>query len=240
MSASTGYSYAFVIGELVPVRHRFIFNSVVFIFSFPTAGFGAALSTAFILKTEAGWRWAYYLLIIINGLTTLLYAAFYFPPTFHQKHRNDTVMKFLRNFDWIGLFLYTAGLVLFIIGLSSGGSLYPWKSAGTLAPLILGLACLVGLFAYESYAKLAEPLVPIQFFKSRGWVAAMLSLSLAASVYYSQAIVWPQMTVNVYAEGRVMWGGWVSCVVGIGITSGEIIGGSVAKVRFLAFTPLRT
>lgn len=49
--------------------------------------------------------------------------------------------------------------------------------------------------------------------------------------YYSQAIVWPQMTTNVYAQGRVTWAGLVACLVGIGITIGEIIGGGVAKVR---------
>ncbi|KAF2468936.1 MFS general substrate transporter [Lindgomyces ingoldianus] len=172
LSASTGYSYAFIIGELIPVKWRFVANATIFIFSFPTAGFGAAISTALILHT---------------------------------------------------------GLVLFILGLSSGGSLYPWKSAAVIAPLVIGFICLVGLFAYETYVDIKEPLIPIHLFRNRGWVASMLSLSLGASVYYSQAIVWPQMTANVYAEGRVMWGGLVSCLVGIGITIGEVIGGGVAK-----------
>lgn len=226
----TFVAYAFIIGELVPVKRRFIFNSIIFIFSFPTAGFGAAVSAAFILHTSAGWRWAYYLLIILNGLTCILYAIFYFPPTFHQKHGKDTIMQWLKNFDYGGLFLYTAGLVLFILGLSSGGSLYPWKDARVIAPLVIGFLCIVALFVYETYVDLKEPLIPIHFFKNKGWVASMLSLSLAASVYYSQAIIWPQMTTNVYAEGRVMWAGLVSCLVGIGITLGEIIGGGVAKV----------
>jgi hypothetical protein len=100
-----------------------------------------------------------------------------------------------------------------------------------IAPLVIGFLCLVALFVYESYANLPQPLIPMAFFRTRGWVAFMLSLSLGASVYYSQAIVWPQMTNNVYAKGRIMWGGLVSCVVGIGITFGEIIGGTFAKVR---------
>ncbi|ORY15284.1 fungal trichothecene efflux pump [Clohesyomyces aquaticus] len=229
LSACTGYSYAFVVGELVPVKWRFLANAIIFIFSFPTAGFGAAISTAFILHTEAGWRWTYYLLIILNGVTAILYALFYFPPTFHQKHGRDTIMQWLKHFDYVGLFLYTAGLVLFILGLSSGGSLYPWKSAAVIAPLVIGALLLIGLFLYETYVELAEPLVPMHLFWNRGWFASMISLSLGASVYYSQAIVWPQLTNNVYAEGRVMWGGLVSCLVGIGITVGEVIGGGIAK-----------
>lgn len=87
--------------------------------------------------------------------------------------------------------------------------------------------------AHALMAGYSQPLIPMEFFRNRGWVATMLSLSLGVSVYYSQAIVWPQMTANVYAEGRLMWGGLVSCVVGIGITFGEIIGGMFAKVRLI-------
>jgi hypothetical protein len=60
----------------------------------------------------------------------------------------------------------------------------------------------------------------MHLFKDTGYVAAMISLALGASVYYSQAIIWPQMTANVYAQGRPMWAGWVSSLVGIGITVG--------------------
>ena len=65
LSACTGYSYSFVIGELVPVKYRFLTNAGIFAFSIPTAGLGPAISTAFILHTQAGWRWCYYFLIIV-------------------------------------------------------------------------------------------------------------------------------------------------------------------------------
>jgi MFS family permease len=56
LSAATGYSYSFVVGELVPVKYRFAANGALFLFSMPTAGFGAAISTAFVLYTDQGWR----------------------------------------------------------------------------------------------------------------------------------------------------------------------------------------
>jgi len=98
-----------------------------------------------------------------------------------------------------------------------------------IATLIVGFCCLVGLFVYEAYRPLKEPLVPLHLFKNRGWVASVISLSLGASVYYSQAIVWPQMTSTVYAQGRLMWAGWVGSLAGIAITVGEIIGGIMIK-----------
>jgi hypothetical protein len=102
LSACTGYSYAFVLGEIVPIKYRFLANAVVFAFSLPTAGFGAAVSEAFILYTTPGWRWVYYLLIILNGLACVLYAAFYFPPTFEEKH-DGRVLEWVKNFDYVGM-----------------------------------------------------------------------------------------------------------------------------------------
>jgi MFS family permease len=70
----------------------------------------------------------------------------------------------------------------------------------------------------------------MHLFKDRGYIAPMLSLSIGASVYYSQAIIWPGMATNVYSQGRPMWAGWVSTLVGLGITVGEMVGGGLATI----------
>ena len=57
----------------------------------------------------------------------------------------------------------------------------------------------------------------------------MLNLSINASIYYSQAIVWPSMAANVYGKGRVEWAAGVATLVGLGITLGEMAGGALAK-----------
>lgn len=45
--------------------------------------------------------------------------------------------------------LLTTGLTLFVVGLSVGGTIYPWASVHALAPLIIGFAIL-GMFGlYE-------------------------------------------------------------------------------------------
>jgi membrane protein YdbS with pleckstrin-like domain len=46
--------------------------------------------------------------------------------------------------DWVGVFLQTAGIVLFLVGITLGGT-YPWTSARTLSPLVIGI---VLLFVY--------------------------------------------------------------------------------------------
>ena len=69
----------------------------------------------------------------------------------------------------------------------------------------------------------------MHLFKNKGYVFAAISLGLGASAYYSQAIVFPGMISTVYANGRLMWAGWASCLVGIAITVGEIVGGAAYK-----------
>lgn len=74
-----------------------------------------------------------------------------------------------------------------------------------------------------------EPLLPIHLFRNRGYMFAAFSLSLGASTYYSQAIVFPGLISAVYANGRLMWAGWASSLVGIAITTGEMVGGAMLK-----------
>lgn len=129
----------------------------------------------------------------------------------------------------------------FILGLSWGGTVYPWKSAGPIATIIIGFFCLVALFAYEAYFTPKEPLIQLSFFKNRGWVCSATLLGIGASVYYSQAIIFPQMAASVYGYGRdPMWVGLVASLPGIGITIGEIVGGSMAakvgKTKFQVMT----
>jgi hypothetical protein len=58
-------------------------------------------------------------------------------------HRKRLLREMLRNFDWIGLVLYTGSLTVFLLGLNCGGLLYPWDNSHTISGLVIGG---VGLF----------------------------------------------------------------------------------------------
>lgn len=118
----------------------------------------------------------------------------------------------------------------FIIGLSWGGSTYPWKSAPVISTVIIGFALLVVLLVYESKVDLKEPLIPMQLFRNRGWNASCLILGVGATVYYAMAVIWPQMAVTVYGNGDPMYSGWIACIVGVAITTGELCGGMGQKL----------
>lgn len=73
----------------------------------------------------------------------------YHPPTYTQLHvQGKTKRQQMAELDYGGIFLFTAGMVLFLIGLSWGGTVYPWKSAQVLCTLLIGIATLIALGFY--------------------------------------------------------------------------------------------
>jgi MFS family permease len=167
LAAAGQLSFGIILGELVPNRMRGPIVTLVFLSSLPFAGklncdntcgveatnmvavFGPIIARSFILHTSAGWRWSYYLGIILSVIAIVLYQFMYHPPTYTQLHvQGKTKRQQMAELDYGGIFLFTAGMVLFLIGLSWGGTVYPWKSAQVLCTLLIGIATLVALGFY--------------------------------------------------------------------------------------------
>ena len=80
----------------------------------------------------------------------------------------------------LGIFLWTAGLTLFLMGISWGGVIYPWKSAAVISSVVIGFVLLVILFVYEAYADLAYPAIPVKFFANRGFISPVTCATVAS------------------------------------------------------------
>ena len=99
------------------------------------------------------------------GLIVLF--TFYHPPTFFTKHRGEGVSKLqlLREMDFVGLCLFTASCVLFLVGVNFGGRQYPWKSAQVIVSMVVGVALMILLALWEVFADLKYPLFPPRLFR---------------------------------------------------------------------------
>ena len=109
------------------------------------------------------------------ALLQLLTCNSYFPPTFDEKYAHrKTKTQVVKDFDFVGLILLVGGLLIFLMGISWGGSYYPWKSTHVIATIVVGFLALVAFVIYESFVPLKEPLVPMYLFKNLPWVATMM------------------------------------------------------------------
>lgn len=120
-----------------------------------------------IIKYTGNWRICYYIMIGFQVFNLVFVILFYHPPSYKDKQGDKNPWELAKKFDWLGLFMFIAGCTLFIIGLSWGGTLYPWTSAASLVPIILGALILVALGLYEAYVPLAEPLFPPRLFRAK-------------------------------------------------------------------------
>lgn len=148
LAAAGQLSFGIILGELVPNKQRGPIVTLVFFSSFPFAVFGPIIARSLIENTEQGWRWSYHIGIILSVITLVLYHFLYHPPTFSQLHVGKTVWQQTKELDWIGIFLYVSGCVLFLVGLSWGGGTYPWTSVEVLGPLLIGIATVATFFIH--------------------------------------------------------------------------------------------
>ncbi|KAI9785955.1 MAG: hypothetical protein M1839_008221 [Geoglossum umbratile] len=225
LAASAQLSFSVIVGELVPNKARGPYNVVVFLSSTPFAVFGPVIAREFIEHTQGGWRWSYYLGIILSGISIILYYLFYWPPNYALLHVNGkTKLQQIRTLDFVGVFLYSAGLVLFLTGVSWGGLSYLWKSAHVVGTIVAGILTLITLGFWEAYSGLDYPLIPIKLFKNIPWVAITVCGTVGSMIYYSMSVLWPHVVGSLYTTD-ITEIGWMSCAVGGGLLLGEIMGG---------------
>jgi MFS family permease len=245
LSSASQLSYVFVLGELIPYKHRFLIMSFLFSWAVPFSGFGPAYAYIFVQHTKHTWRSCYYLMIVVDGLALICWALLYaqklpsaiqvlkensyYPPTFDEKYKHKkTKRQVIQDFDFIGLILLVGGLLIFLMGISWGGQLYPWKSAHVIITIVVGFMTLVVFTIYEAFVPLNEPLVPMYLFKNLRWVATMIMVAMGATVYFCFSIVWPTMVFSIYTSD-LTYGGLLCTITGLGTNVGEIICGLICR-----------
>lgn len=150
---------------------------------------------------------------------------FYNPPSWKEKkiEHGKSARQLLREFDWLGLFLFLAGCTLFLVGVSWGGSMAPWVSATVLAPILTGLVTLVCLGFYEAYAPLKAPLFPPRLFSAlRHFTVPILVMGIGGMQYYSNATLWNRLSQLIYAKDEITKGLFAEV-----LPLGTIIGGII-------------
>lgn len=109
----------------------------------------------------SNWRFSYAIApVIYLGCLLLLFSLLPETPTFSDG-----------SFDFPGLSILGIGMVGVLYGLTQAG-LAP-LAAGTLIPLLAGVACLVGFYFIEKVRK--YPAFPVELFKNRYFVAALVA-----------------------------------------------------------------
>ncbi|KAL1898451.1 hypothetical protein Sste5346_003354 [Sporothrix stenoceras] len=104
---------------------------------------GGALSTS-----NASWRWAFYLNLIIGAVTAPIYIVYL--PAIHPDTTGKSVKERLATLDYVGFVLSAAVWVTFGLALVSAGGLWAWRDGRTIATLAV-FGVLFAAYAVQQY-----------------------------------------------------------------------------------------
>ncbi|KIW90309.1 uncharacterized protein Z519_08953 [Cladophialophora bantiana CBS 173.52] len=162
------------------------------------------IATELNLHTSLGWRWCYYIGLIFAVVSTLGTLLFYWPPKRPQFDIEKTRWQEVKELDFVGLALYSAGLVTFLIGLTwAGQANHPWRSASVIVPIIAGFCCLVACFAYD-FTLAKRPLFPLVVFrKLRDFTMLLGIVFVAGMTFYSMMALLPQASLYIFTSDPI-------------------------------------
>lgn len=141
---------------------------------------------------RGGWQWAYYFQSFVYAVAGISVFATYFPPPPVLRRRGNLREIFARV-DYIGILLLCASLASLILGLTWGGSTYPWSSGKIIAMLTCGCGGLV-LFGLHEWLGKSDGLFDHRLLQTANFPILLFvcmvdgMLLLGVNVLYSQEI----------------------------------------------------
>jgi EmrB/QacA subfamily drug resistance transporter len=193
-----------IIGDLYSPRERGRFQGL----------FGAVFALSFIVGPFIGgwitdnisWHWVFYVNVPI-GVAALIVLATVLPGAGHPQAS-------IRDLDYLGIVLFTAGVVPFMLGLTnkgevnSSGQLPNWTDPNVGGLIVLGLVLLAIFVFAESRAK--EPIIPMDLFKERDYAVSMAAvfafgIAMFAAVIYMPRFYQTVRGISATASGYYIW-----------------------------------
>ncbi|KAK3708901.1 hypothetical protein LTR37_011231 [Vermiconidia calcicola] len=178
---------------------------------------GTLLATT--MLSDATWRIMFYIAIAYGAFSFLGTFWVYYPPS-HPRLDGKTKWQEFKELDFFGTFLFVAGLAVFLFGLNAGGNTYPWKSAGALAPLVLGLFVFLAAFVYD-FTVPQDPLFPWYLFKNfREFSSLPVLVFVAGMVFFAASALNAQTILYLHSYDPIKIG-----LYSIPSGAGQLIGG---------------
>ena len=168
-----------VIGDLVSPRERGRYQGM-FAAVFAACSVAGPLLGGFITEF-ASWRWIFYVNLPVGGAALAFIAIGLRPKALDAKPQ----------LDLLGAILLTSGACSLLLGLSWGGSAYPWFSA----PVLLLALAAVGSFMALAFVerRAAQPILPPELFENSVFVVATAVIALAAMALFAAVVFLPLM-----------------------------------------------
>jgi Fungal trichothecene efflux pump (TRI12) len=220
------------IAEIVPNKHRGTAQAVLDLVGLPWTVFGALIGNSMVKFYALSFKVNFIIGILLNVLTMIMILFFYKPPRGTLPYGKSPFKAFL-ELDWAGIALLACGIVPTLVGISSGGTLFPWKSAGVIAPMVIGFLSFAALFFWE-WKGSRNPFFSPELFegKNNRFGFCLILTFVAGMSLYAAAAFWTQQCQAMYFSDPTKIG-LSSIPSGIGGVIGGFLGAMlIGRGRF--------
>ena len=172
----------FVAGDLVPLRKRGVLQGIGNIVIGAGSGIGGLLGGW--INGLAGWRVAF--LVQVPFLMVGAVMVFFTVKVPTKKMEKSA----LKRVDYLGSLTLTCALVLFLLGLNTGGNVLPWTHPLVLTALPISSVFLLSfIYIEEKWAR--EPIIPVRLLLNRTVASTCLSYWFVFMAYFGLTYYMP-------------------------------------------------
>lgn len=225
------YSIFAGVSEILPNKWRSLGIAWIEVKIAILALFGPLIARA--LTERATWRWIFILGDIVGVFALVGTLLFYHPP--RRVFQDRTKREVLYELDYMGIFLYTAGVTLFLLGLGWAGIQHPWRSAAVIAPVVIGLVLFILTFAWDfTRGPDTRPLFPYRLFrKFREFNSLIIIMFVSGLAHIACTTFIPQQILFVFTSNPIT-AGWYNVPAAVGgLFGGAVLGGLVPRIKHI-------
>ena len=211
-----------IIGDIVPPRERGKYQGYM--------GGVFAISSVIgpliggFLTQQASWRWVFYVNLPVGAIALAVIAVVLHNPTERRPHR----------IDYEGVVALALGAGLITLGLTWGGTQYPWSSWEVIGCFVVGFIAVVSFVAVERRA--VEPLIPLRLFRNSIFTTSSTMAFLVGMAMFG-SLVYLSISLQVVHGATPTSAGLKLLPLMAGVLAGSIGGGrTISKIgRYRAF-----
>ncbi|KAH8200303.1 hypothetical protein TruAng_005519 [Truncatella angustata] len=157
----------FLGSDLVPLRKRGVVQGMLNLCFGSGAMLGGVIGGLLNDYSNRGWRLAF-LIQVPPSLLAAVGVHFFIRTAPKQSQKS-----YLARIDFFGVFLLTSFLVLFLVGLNTGGNIVPWTHPVPLTTIPMSVVAFFSFIWWELRA--VQPVIPVNLLLKRTVLAACLS-----------------------------------------------------------------
>ncbi|KAH8893465.1 MFS transporter [Thozetella sp. PMI_491] len=174
-----------VLAHSAPVRQRAVLTGFIGAFSGVGGIIGPLLSGVY-TDSYLTWRWSFYTSLPLGAVTLAIIVLAFQPP---QQTETDsaapkTLGEKLRQFDFLGLFIFFPCVICLLLAMQWGGSQYPWSDGRVIALLVLFVVLAI-VFVGVQIWKGDKAALPPRLLTMRNVAFGCFYAALIDSAYYT-------------------------------------------------------